>query len=577
MSSSALKFIEKNKARTNAKAVDRDKQRLKYFKDLGSFRRSLFDEIPNFETDNGKKKFKLKLLRLAYEEKLEKHMINLYLQVLDDEYDKEDSKTMRRVGRVMDKIDYKRMQFEKLSNELHPLDFYNEHPKVLDEWQVTVIRHINRDESVIISAPTSCGKTWLAIYPALIGKSILFLVPTDALVFQVGALLNKYTSSQPILMTGEAVYGSNPKIVVGTPKKVEDLLPVVGKDFDYIVYDEIHNLNDPEIGQYYERLLEVFSDIPTLGLSATIGDPDSLVNWMSQFHNREINLITYTTRFLNLQRKIFHNNKLVNIHPLACLTLEDINSNYLSGNLPMTPPDCVQLFESLNSKFPDEMENLRVKLFFPQDNRRLSLDDSRQYESALKNKLIQLKESNPEQIQEILDKYNIETEMGDINLYNLFREIKLKNLIPCIVFQINTGYCRDIFVRLVGYLEKLEALNYPYHYENLEFRQEQYRKAEEEIKKFKENIKVDRDVYNARDFIEDKVEKKRAELLNTFTGLFRKKVERQLSTIMKNTNINDRIKRTQVSNLKSEFMKYMKCPTLGYVDIFQKHEDFVVR
>ena len=70
---------------------------------MGSFRRSLFDEIPNFETDNGKKKFKLKLLRLAYEEKLEKHMINLYLQVLDDEYDKEDSKTMRRVGRVMDK------------------------------------------------------------------------------------------------------------------------------------------------------------------------------------------------------------------------------------------------------------------------------------------------------------------------------------------------------------------------------------------------------------------------------------------------------------------------------------------
>ena len=61
----------------------------------------------------------------------------------------------------------------------------------------------------------------------------------------------------------------------------------------------------------------------------------------------------------------------------------------------MTPPDCVQLFESLNSKFPDEMENLRVKLFFPQDNRRLSLDDSRQYESALKNKLIELKESNP--------------------------------------------------------------------------------------------------------------------------------------------------------------------------------------
>tara|TARA_B100000963_G_scaffold113772_1_gene99018 strand:+ start:525 stop:3341 length:2817 start_codon:yes stop_codon:yes gene_type:complete len=574
LSSSALKFIEKNKARSNAKAIDRDNQRLRYFKDLSSFRRSLFDEIPNFETENGKKKFKLKLLRLAYEEKLEKHMINLYLQVLDDQYDKEDSKTMRRVGRVMDKIDYKRMQFEKLSNELHPLDFYNEHPKTLDEWQLRVIRFINNNESVIVSAPTSCGKTWLAIYPGVIGKSLLFLVPTDALVFQVGALLNKYTSSQPILMTNEAVYGSNPKIIVGTPKKVEDLLPVVGTDFDYVVYDEIHNLNDPDIGEYYERLLEVFSDKPTLALSATIGDPNSLVNWMSQFHEREINLVTYSTRFLNLQRKIFQNNKLINIHPMACLTLDDINHSYLSGNLPMTPPDCVQLFESLKEIFPDEMKDLKVKTYFPQDNRRLSLDDSRQYESSLKNKLIQLKETNPEEIQQIINKYNVETEMGDINLYNLFKEIKTKNLIPCIVFQINTGYCREIFVKLVGYLEKLETLNYPYHYENLEFRLEHYKKAEEEVKKFKENIKVDRDVYNAREYIEDKVEKKRAELLNTFTDLFQKKIQRQLHSITKNTNINDRVKRTQISNLKSEYMKYMKCPTLGYVDVYQKHEDF---
>ena len=107
LGSQALKFIEKNKARANALAEQRDNQRLEYFKELNSFRRSLFDEIPNFETREGKKKFKLKLLKLAYEEKLEKHMINLYLQVLDDEYDKDDTKTMRRVGRKMANIDYK--------------------------------------------------------------------------------------------------------------------------------------------------------------------------------------------------------------------------------------------------------------------------------------------------------------------------------------------------------------------------------------------------------------------------------------------------------------------------------------
>ena len=37
----------------------RDYERLNYFNDLSNFRSSLFSEIPNFETDNGKQKFKL--------------------------------------------------------------------------------------------------------------------------------------------------------------------------------------------------------------------------------------------------------------------------------------------------------------------------------------------------------------------------------------------------------------------------------------------------------------------------------------------------------------------------------------
>ena len=62
-------------------------------------------------------------------------------------------------------------------------------------------------------------------------------------------------------------------------------------------------------------------------------------------------------------------------------------------------------------------------------------------------------------------------------------------------------------LKLIGYLEKLEALNYPYHYENLEFRQDAYFKAEEEAKKYKEGIKVEKGVYNARQYVEDKVDK----------------------------------------------------------------------
>ena len=73
----------------------------------------------------------------------------------------------------------------------------------------------------------------------------------------------------------------------------------------------------------------------------------------------------------------------------------------------------------------------------------------------------------------------------------MFREIKKNNLTPCIVFQQNTEYCRDIFSVLVGYLENWKkSSNHPYHYENLEFIQEEYLKGEVELKKYKDNIKL---------------------------------------------------------------------------------------
>ena len=106
--SSRQDVIRKNMANNEAKLKKRDKERLKYFDNLSRFRKSLFDEIPNFETEYGKKKFKIKLLKLAFNERLDKHIINLYLQILSDEYNKNTSKTMKKVSKFMDNIDYKK-------------------------------------------------------------------------------------------------------------------------------------------------------------------------------------------------------------------------------------------------------------------------------------------------------------------------------------------------------------------------------------------------------------------------------------------------------------------------------------
>ena len=89
----------------------------------------------------------------------------------------------------------------------------------------------------------------------------------------------------------------------------------------------------------------------------------------------------------------------------------------------MTPLDCVELFNSLEKEFPDEMKDYSLSRFFPENNRRLSLNDSRQYEEALKLKLVKLHKDYPQKINKILDEYKIEVDAEEPNLYCLFKEI----------------------------------------------------------------------------------------------------------------------------------------------------------
>ena len=568
-------IINNNKMTLNKNKLDKDMERLKYFKNLKNINNEILREISNFSTEYGKTKMKLKLLKIAFKKKFKKYIIDLYLQIItcDIEYSKKEKKLMSKVTKFMKSINYKELQFKELSNQLSPLDFYNTHNISLDEWQLQGITLIDKGESVLISAPTSCGKTWLSLYPGILKKKILFIVPTEALVFQVGSMFSKYVV-QPTLISDNVMYVTDNNIVIGTPKAIEDKLPVLDIDFDIIIIDEIHNLGCTNEHHYYERLLKIFSDKQLLALSATIGEPYKLLNWLKKIGYDDINLVSYTTRFLNLQRQLFIDNKLIKIHPVSCLDLEDINNKFLKKNIPMTPYDCIILYESLNEKFPKEMKNLNINNIFPQNNRRLSLDDSRHYENLLKDKLIELRTVRPSDLQEILDKYKIVNNIQDeINLYNLFKEIKRKELTPCIVFQENTQYCKDIFIKLVGYLEKLESLNYPNYYSNLEYKQKQYLASLIEISKFKKGIKLGKDGFNKAADIEEKVKGKQEELNKIFYTSYSTRLKKQIEKIKK-SEVTKKIADIQVKNIELELDNLISHCKLQYIDIFKKHIEF---
>ena len=241
----------------------------------------------------------------------------------------------------------------------------------------------------------------------------------------------------------------------------------------------------------------------------------------------------------------------------------------------MTPYDTIVLYDSLVDFFPNKMKDLDINNVFPENDKRLSLLDSKHYEDLLKRRLVHLKNKYPDKIRELLERHSISESISDdnINLYTLFQEIKINNLTPCIVFQESPYNCKDIFIKLVGYLEKLETLNYPFYYENLEYRQDKYLDSVRELEKFKTTIKIGANEKNAKAVVEDRMDAQKALLTKRFIEDMKVRLTKQMGKITQNTNLTEKIKNVQKSHVQKEIIKCSRYK-LRYVDIFKKHQEF---
>ena len=70
-----------------------------------------------------------------------------------------------------------------------------ENPK-FEKWQEKVLRLLEKKKSVFVSAPTSAGKSILPTWLINTEFKVLYLVPTEPLVFQQVSLFEKMTSKK---------------------------------------------------------------------------------------------------------------------------------------------------------------------------------------------------------------------------------------------------------------------------------------------------------------------------------------------------------------------------------------------
>lgn len=536
-----------------------------------------YKSLKKLQSIEGIEKMKYLLLEYYWNNHKKDHMdfiISLYYGLKDID-NSEYKELLEKIGNKLEEYEYKYYMMKELGHLLPPLNFWDNPEKRLDDWQRQVINYVNNKESCIVKAPTSAGKTWIAMSTGIIHKKILYICPAKPVAYQVGShfIYMGYKVHYLVENLSHNSFDAKTNIFVGTPKEIENNIHRIGNHFDYAVFDEIHNLNKSDDGDIYENLIKIL-DCNFLALSATIGNINFLKDKFNQIHpNKNIHYVEYNKRFINHQRWIY-NNELVSLHPLCTISNDDLNSDFINNSLSFTPNDCATLWESIEEEYDsdDDTDNMSPDEYFT-DNKLLTLDDCLKYEQFLKKFLIDHK--NDDKVKEILNELKLNKSNNDTkdNIVKFLRNCDNKDMFPMIIFNTDSEVCKEIFYHIYDNLVKDEEKEYPFHYIILEKKQELFEKYLEDRNKFSSNIKIAKSSKDAQTDKNTRLEnydkKYKEKYINDVTNFY----QSCLNDIDRSDKEKD-IKRLQKNNLNRECKRFVENPDFCYQDIFKKHESF---
>jgi ATP-dependent helicase Lhr and Lhr-like helicase len=163
----------------------------------------------------------------------------------------------------------------------------------------------------LMLAPTAGGKTEAAFFPILSrmltenwsGLSVLYICPIKALLNNLEFRLTEYCTfvgRRCVVWHGDIaasvksrVLADQPDCLLTTPESVEVLLtskranaPSLFRNLRAVIVDEVHAFAGDDRGWHLLAILERLTklagrELQRLGLSATVGNPDGLLNWLS--------------------------------------------------------------------------------------------------------------------------------------------------------------------------------------------------------------------------------------------------------------------------------------------------------
>ncbi len=175
---------------------------------------------------------------------------------------------------------------------------------IYDAFQKRSIDYIKDGQSVIVSAPTGAGKTVIAEYIILDclkkGEKVIYTAPIKALSNQKFRDFQVNFPDKIGILTGDVSINPKAPVLIMTTEIFRNKVLEEGSnvgDYSWIIFDEVHYLDDYERGTVWEEsLIFLPPHMKMLALSATIPNIDELAAWLQSIHKLPLKTVKEAKR-----------------------------------------------------------------------------------------------------------------------------------------------------------------------------------------------------------------------------------------------------------------------------------------
>lgn len=186
------------------------------------------------------------------------------------------------------------------------------YPFILDPFQKEALLCLENNQSVLVSAHTSAGKTVVAVYAIAMSlkdkQRVIYTTPIKALSNQKYREL--FEEFQDVgLMTGDVTINPTASCLVMTTEILRSMLyrgSEIMREVGWVIFDEIHYMRDKERGVVWEETIILLPDnVHYVFLSATIPNARQFAEWICHLHHQPCHVVYTDYRPTPLQHYIY--------------------------------------------------------------------------------------------------------------------------------------------------------------------------------------------------------------------------------------------------------------------------------